>query len=60
MIASLNLMAKTFAKIAKTFVKTFVGLLATIVAKGRKSVLILHLKEKYAKMDCKNENYVKN
>ena len=53
LIASLNIMAKTF-------VKTFVGLLATIVAKGRKSVLILHLKEKYAKMDCKNENYVKN
>ena len=53
MIASLNIMVKTFAK-------TFVGLLATIVAKGRRFVLILHLEEKYAKMDCKNENYAKN
>ena len=49
-------MAKTFAKI----VKTFVGLLATIVAKGRRFVLILHLEAKYAKMDYKNEIYVKN
>ena len=49
-------MTKTFAKI----VKTFVGLLAMIVAKGRRLVLILHLKAKYAKMDCKNEIYAKN
>ena len=47
-------MAKTFAKIAKTFV----GLLATIVAK-RRIALILHLEAKYAKMDCKNEIYTK-
>ena len=39
-------MAKTFAKIAKMFV----GLLMTIVAKGRRLVLILHFKAKYAKM----------
>ena len=45
MIASLNIMAKMFAKIAKTFV----GLSATIVAKGRRLVLILHLEAKYAK-----------
>ena len=56
MIASLNIMTKTFAKIAKTFV----GLLATIVAIRRISVLILHLEEKYVKMDCKNEIYAKN
>ena len=49
-------MAKTFAKIAKTFI----GLLAAIVAKGRRLVLILHLEAKYAKMDCENEIYVKN
>ena len=49
-------MAKTFAKITKTFV----GLSATIVAKGSKLVLILHLEAKYAKMDCKNEIYTKN
>ena len=49
-------MAKMFAKIAKTFV----GLLATIVAKGRRLFLILHLEAKYAKMDCKNEIYAKN
>ena len=49
-------MAKTFAKIAKTFV----GLLATIVAKGRIPVLILHLDAKYAKTDYKNEIYAKN
>ena len=49
-------MAKTFAKIAKTFA----GLLATIVAKGRRLVLILYLEAKYAKMDCKNEIYTKN
>ena len=56
MIVSLNTVAKTFAKIAKTFI----GLLATIVAKGRRFVLILHLEAKYAKMDCKNEIYMKN
>ena len=50
-------MAKSFAKIAKTFV----GLLATIVAKGKRLILILHLEAKYAKkMDCKNEIYVNN
>ena len=49
-------MAKMFAKIAKMFA----GLLATIAAKGRRHVLILHLEAKYAKMDCKNEIYVKN
>ena len=49
-------MAKTFAKITKTFV----GLSATIVAIRRRLVLILHLEAKYAKMDCKNEIYVKN
>ena len=32
----------------------------TIVAKGRRLVLILHFEAKYAKMDCKNEIYVKN
>ena len=49
-------MTKTFAKI----VKTFIGLSKTIVAKGRRSVLILHLEAKYAKIDCKNEIYTKN
>ena len=56
MIVSINIMAKTFAKITKTFV----GLSATIVAIRRRLVLILHLEAKYAKMDCKNEIYVKN
>ena len=56
MIASLNIMAKMFAKIAKTFV----GLLVTIMATRRRHVLILHLEAKYAKMDCKNEIYAKN
>ena len=56
MIASLNTVAKTFTKIAKTIV----GLSATIVAKGRRLVLILHLEAKYTKMDCKNEIYAKN
>ena len=56
MIASLNIVAKTFAKIAKMFV----GLLVTIMATKRRSVLILHLEEKYAKMDCKNGIYEKN
>ena len=49
-------MAKTFAKIAKTFV----GLSATIVAKGRRLVLILPFEAKYAKIDCTNEIYAKN
>ena len=49
-------MAKTFAKIAKTFV----GLLATIVAIKIRPILIFHLEAKYAKMDYKNEIYVKN
>ena len=48
-------MAKTFAKIAKTFVGLSVMIIAT-----RRSVLIIHLEEKYAKMDCKNEIYAKN
>ena len=56
MIASLNIVAKTFAKIAKTFS----GLLATIIATRRRPVLIFHLKEKYAKIDSKNEIYAKN
>ena len=56
MTASLNIVAKTFAKIAKTFV----GLLAMIIATRRKPILILHLEAKYAKMDCKNEIYAKN
>ena len=55
MIASLNIMAKTFAKI----VKTFVGLLATIVVKERRLGLILYLEARYAKMDYKNEIYTK-
>ena len=49
-------MAKTFAKIAKLFV----GLTATIVAKGRRPILILHLKETYPKTNYKNEIYAKN
>ena len=48
-------MTKMFAKITKMFV----GLLVTIVAKGRRLVLILHLEAKYAKIDCKNEIYAK-
>ena len=56
MIASLNIVAKTFAKIAKTFA----GLLAMIIATRRKPVLILHLEAKYAKMDWKNEICAKN
>ena len=42
MIANLNIMATTFAKIAKTFV----GLSATIIATRRRPVLILHSEEK--------------
>ena len=56
MIARPNIVAKTFAKIAKTFA----GLLVTIIATRRRLVFILHLEAKYAKMDCKNEIYVKN
>ena len=49
-------MAKTFAKIAKTFAR----LSTTIIATRRRHVLILHLEAKYAKIDCKNEIYAKN
>ena len=55
MIASLNIVAKMFTKIAKTFV----GLSATIVAKGRRLALILYLEAKYTNMECKNEIYAK-
>ena len=56
MMASLNIMAKTFAK----FAKMFAGLSVTIIVIRRRHVLILHLGAKYAKMDCKNEIYAKN
>ena len=56
MIASLNIMSKTFAK----FAKMFVGLLETIVVIRERHVFILHLGIKNAKMDCKNEIYTKN
>ena len=56
MTASLNIVAKMFEKIAKMFA----GLSTTIIATRRRPVLILHLKAKYAKMDCKNEIYAKN
>ena len=56
MIASLNIVTKTFAKTAKTFA----GLLATIIATTRRLVLISHLETKYAKMERKNEIYAKN
>ena len=56
MIASLNIVAKTFTKIAKTFV----GSSATIIATRRIPVLIFHLEAKYAKKNCKNEIYAKN
>ena len=49
-------MAKTFAKIAKTFV----GLSATIIATRRRPVPILHLEAKYEKINYKNEIYAKN
>ena len=55
-IASLNIVAETFAKIAKTFAR----LSTTIIAIRRRHVLILHLEAKYAKIDCKNEIYMKN
>ena len=45
MIASLNIVAKTFAKIAKTFA----GLSVTIMATRRRPILILHLEAKNAK-----------
>ena len=48
MIASLNIVVKTFTKIAKTFA----GLSATIIAKRRRRpVLILHLVAKSAKIE---------
>ena len=56
MITSLNTVAKTFAKIAKTFS----GLSTTIIVTRRRLVLILHSEAKYAKIDCKNEIYAKN
>ena len=56
MIASLNIVAKTFAKIAKTFAR----LSMKIIARRRRHVLILHLEAKYVKIDCKNEIYTKN
>ena len=56
MIASLNIVAKMFEKIAKMFA----GLSTMIIATRIRPVLILHLKAKYAKMDYKNEIYVKN
>ena len=55
MIASLNLMAKTFAKIAKTFV----GLSTMIVKIRRRPVLILHLEAKYQKWIVKMESLQK-
>ena len=56
MIASLNIVAQMFAKIAKTVAE----LSATIIATRRRPVLIFHLEAKYAKTVCKNEIYVKN
>ena len=56
MITSINTVAKTFAKV----VKTFSGLSTTIIATRRRHVLILHLEAKYANIDCKNEIYAKN
>ena len=47
MIASLNIMAKTFAKVTKNFA----GLSTTIIVTRRRPVLILHLEAKYAKTD---------
>ena len=49
-------MAKTFVKIAKTFAR----LSTTIIATRIRSVLILYLEAKNAKIDCKNEIYAKN
>ena len=56
MIASLNIVAKTFAKITKTFVE----LSAMIIATRRRHILIFHLEAKYAKTNYKNEIYAKN
>ena len=56
MIANLKTMAKMFAKIAKTFD----GLLVTIIAIRRRLALILHLKTKYAKIDCKKSTLTKS
>ena len=56
MIASLNIVAKTFAKMTKAFI----GLSATIIAIRRRPILVFHLKAKFAKMDLKNEIYAKN
>ena len=47
MIASFNIVAKTFAKITKTFA----GLSLKIIATRRRPVLILHLEAKHAKME---------
>ena len=44
-IASLNIVVQTFAKIAKMLV----GLLAMTIATKRRLVLILHLEAKYVK-----------
>ena len=56
MIASLNIVAKTFAKIAKTFV----GFSTMIIATRRRPVLILHLEPKYAKWTIKMKSTQKN
>ena len=56
MIGSLNIMAKTFAKIAKTFV----GLSTMIVKIRRRHVLILQLEAKYQKWIVKMESLQKN
>ena len=55
MIASLNIMVRMFAKIAKTFV----GLSATIIAIKRRLVLILHLEAKYAKKYIAKMEYMR-
>ena len=55
MIANLKIMAKMFAKIAKMFDV----LSTTIIATRRRLALILYLEAKYAKMDYKNEIYMK-
>ena len=56
LIASLNIMAKTFAKIAKTFVELSV----MIVAIKWRSVNILHLEAKNAQMNYKIKSTRKN
>ena len=55
MISSLNIMVKTFAKIAKMFVR----LSAMIVAIKRRLVLILHLEAKYAKKYIAKMEYMR-